>query len=665
MSRRTRLPALLTAVAAFVAASTGRDARGDAAADVASDLRVHLDDLQRLVVQAATDLAEGDREAAGVVLGSAAEVVDLALASAPGTGLRRDLRRAARRIAAATAEIESATGFDATSEVRSVRRAAADVGAARRRLRLRGTAACAIVEVGPGRSSIHRAGFGARVRVYLRDHEAALAVGTTDAVAGVRALETDVRRLGRGRYRVTWGPDLGAGAIVADCQGGSAVLRVFNTGPSGALATAPPSGLDFGAATLFSRVGTDTVPVTPTVAGGAPFSFSSDAPLPDGLALDSSTGAVSGTPTTAGPAATVRVTARNARSRTSVDVAFDVDPALPDGVTSLAGGFEIAAVATDEAVPVKMAWAPDGRLFFNELVTGGIRILDAGGSLVSAPYATVPVLTGAERGLLGLAISPDFATDGHVYVYASTAAGDGKPDRNRVLRYTGTGATGSGPEVIVDDLPIHATQNAGHLAFGPDGNLYVTVGDTGDPDRAQADGSLAGRVLRYAPDGTIPADTPIAGSPEWARGFRTPFALAFQPGTGGLFATENGPAAHDELDYVQPGKNFEWGAPPDASFGALRGIRIVDWTPVIVPTGIVFGSGAQFGAAYEGNLFLGSYDLAEVRRFVIDGVDVVSEEKFVNFTDEGIDQKPLDLLVAPDGTLYVSTFTTIWRIRRN
>ena len=239
------------------------------------------------------------------------------------------------------------------------------------------------------------------------------------------------------------------------------------------------------------------------------------------------------------------------------------------------------------------------------------------------------------------------------------------PDRNRVLRYTGTGDTGAGPEVIVDDLPISLSQNAGHVAFGPDGNLYVTVGDTGDPALAQQDGALAGRVLRYAPDGSVPAGNPVAGSPEWARGFRNPFGIAFHPVTGGLFATENGPAAHDELDFVQPGKNFEWGADPEVSFGSFRGIRIHDWTPVIVPTGLAFHTGVQFGTQYAGALFLGGYDLAEVRRLELDGVDLIGETQFVQFSEEGIAQKPLDLLVAPDGSLYVSTFTAIWRVRRD
>jgi len=137
--------------------------------------------------------------------------------------------------------------------------------------------------------------------------------------------------------------------------------------------------------------------------------------------------------------------------------------------------------------------------------------------------------------------------------------------------------------------------------------------------------------------------------------------------TGGLFASENGPTADDELDFIQPAKNYEWGAPPETVPGALAGHRMIDWTPVIVPTGITFLRRGAFGDEYASSLFVAGYDQADLRRVVLSGpqfTDVDDELPFARFDNTGIGNKPLDLAEAPDGSLYVSTFTAIWRISR-
>jgi glucose/arabinose dehydrogenase len=359
------------------------------------------------------------------------------------------------------------------------------------------------------------------------------------------------------------------------------------------------------------------------------------------------------------------VTVRNARAAAASDLVVDVDPALPAHVDDLAGGFAIEAVATIPGVPARIAPTPDGRLLVSELTTGRIRVIAVDGTLLAQPMATVDAYFGPEQGLLGIAVAPDFATSGRVYVVASAAAGGGHADRDRILRYTATGDVASGPELLVDDIPLGPSQNGGALCFGNDGMLYATVGDTNDPDLAQADGSLAGRVLRIAPDGSVPADNPFPGSYEFCRGFRNPFGICVDRATGFLFATENGPAAHDELDFVQAKNNYGWGAPADAHFGAYDGVRIVDWTPVIVPTGVACHDGRAFGATYAGNLFIGSYDRGQVRRIVLEGVDLRGQTTFVQFDELDAQEKPLDVAEGPDGALWVSTFAPVWRVRRD
>jgi glucose/arabinose dehydrogenase len=444
-----------------------------------------------------------------------------------------------------------------------------------------------------------------------------------------------------------------------------ASLRAFNLGPRGALALAPPAAPGYGAATKFGRVGSPFDVAAPTVGGDAPLAFAVDPPLADGLVLDAATGAVHGTPTASGPATTHRVTVRNARAAAAADVVVDVDPALPAHVDDLAGGFAIEAVAQIPGVPARIAPTPDGRLLVCELTTGQIRVIAADGTLLAQPMATVAAYFGPEQGLLGIAVAPDFATSGRVYVVASAAADGGHADRNRILRYTATGDVAAGPELLVDDIPLGTSQNGGALCFGTDGMLYATVGDTGDPALAQTDGSLAGRVLRISPDGGVPADNPFPGSYEFCRGFRNAFGICVDRRTGFLFATENGPAAHDELDFVQAKNNYGWGAADGVNFGAYTGIRVFDWTPVIVPTGVACHDGGSFGATYAGNLFLGSYDRGQVRRVVLEGVDLRGQTTFVQFDELDVEQKPLDVAEGPDGALWVSTFATVWRVRRD
>jgi glucose/arabinose dehydrogenase len=317
-------------------------------------------------------------------------------------------------------------------------------------------------------------------------------------------------------------------------------------------------------------------------------------------------------------------------------------------------------------MPVKMALAPDGRLFFNEL-GGNVRVVGADGVLRASPVAVVPVRTGGEQGLIGLALAPDFAETPSLFVFATTEAGDGKPVRNRILRLVLDGDVAVATQVIVDDLPAGALHNGGDLQFFADGTLLVSLGDTGVDALAQADGSRAGRILRYTASGAIPANNPIPADPEWCRGLRNPFDLALHPVTDGLFATENGPTFGDELEYVVPGRNFGWPELPSEFPGALIGNRLREWTPVIVPTGIVFHPGTGFGAAYADNLFLAGYDVADLRRLVMSGAaytDIDEERPFARWLSDGVEHRPLDLVVDAEGSLLVSTFTAIWRIRR-
>jgi glucose/arabinose dehydrogenase len=359
------------------------------------------------------------------------------------------------------------------------------------------------------------------------------------------------------------------------------------------------------------------------------------------------------------------VTGSNALGQAQTTISVQVTPALPPEVLSLADGFEVVRVAGSLAFPAKFAFAPapDGRLYYNELKTGNVRILE-GSAPKPVPFATLPVLTDAEQGLLGIAFPADFASTGHVYVFASTPAGSGHADRSRVVRFTAVADVGTAETVVVDDLPTAPAHTAGDVQVGPDDRLYVSVGDVLDPDLPQQDGSRAGRVLRYARDGTVPADNPIASDPEWVRGLRNSYDLAFHPVTNLLFASENGPTTDDEVNHLIGGRNYGW---PTMGSGT-PGPRIAHWFEVIAPTGIAWCTGGSFGPAFEDDLFVLGYVSSDVRRLDLSGplhTDLDAEVPFLAFVDSGGVNKPLDAAMGPDGALYLSTPSAIWRVSKS
>lgn len=192
------------------------------------------------------------------------------------------------------------------------------------------------------------------------------------------------------------------------------------------------------------------------------------------------------------------------------------------------------------------------------------------------------VVTGGEGGLLGLAVSPDESA-----LYAYSTAVDG----NRVERYALEGGSGAlrlgAPETIIDGLPRAGIHNGGRIAFGPDGALYIATGDAGVPGSAQDPDSLAGKILRLAADGAIPADNPVAGSPVYSLGHRNVQGIGWSD-DGRMFASEFGQDAVDELNVIEPGANYGW-PEVEGSGGADRGFvdPVQEWpTDAASPSGL-------------------------------------------------------------------------------
>lgn len=219
---------------------------------------------------------------------------------------------------------------------------------------------------------------------------------------------------------------------------------------------------------------------------------------------------------------------------------------------------KVETVAENLQVPWAIAFSPDGRIFFTER-DGSVRIIKDG-ILLQEPALTLNVGR-VEGGLLGLALDPEFEKNHYVYLYYTYS--ELLTTYNKVSRFTENDNKLSAEFVLIDKIPGAAVHDGGRLRFGPDNMLYITTGDAANAVLAQDLRSLAGKVLRINPDGTIPADNPFLGSAVYSYGHRNPQGLDWEPTTGKLVVAEHGPSgergfAHDEINIVEAGKNYGW-----------------------------------------------------------------------------------------------------------
>lgn len=300
-----------------------------------------------------------------------------------------------------------------------------------------------------------------------------------------------------------------------------------------------------------------------------------------------------------------------ARARDRTPALDSAQPTPVARVDTLARGLQ---------VPWAVAALPDGRLLLTER-PGRIQVLDTA-SGERREWARLEVYAespswGPESGLLGLVLAPDFATSGHVYVFATRwrSAGDrsgatwrriqrrtlgmlrreqGLPFVSEIIRFTERDGRGTDPRVIVSGLPANHYHAGGGLGFGPDGMLYASVGDVLHPELALASRSLAGKLLRYSPDGAVPADNPDPSSPVWASGLRNTQAFDWlsdgtmvgaDHGPTGM-AQEGGRAGRDELNVLQGGASYGWPAVVGWELIDANRPPLLVWREPIAPAGL-------------------------------------------------------------------------------
>lgn len=340
------------------------------------------------------------------------------------------------------------------------------------------------------------------------------------------------------------------------------------------------------------------------------------------------------------------------------------------GLSGCHGAPHAAVVAGGLDVPAAFTIDPNGRdLWYTERFTGEVHRYNQD-SDNNTLVDTIPDVTtvGREQGTFGIALHPNYPTTRQVFVLATVlVSGAAREKIFRIDLNTSGVATG---RTTIFDIPAAEQHLGGRIQFGPDGLLYVSIGDHLVHANAQnLDPAVKpGKIHRITTSGGVPAGNPIAGNTLWAFGLRNSFGFNFDPNNGNLWASDNGPTCNDEVNLIVKGGNHGWGPNGEAcepgiwettnEDGPTPRIRPkVLWNPTVGPTGVAFCSGCGLRPEDDGTIFVGHVNNGHIRRLTLDANRTsVSRDQLV------IDHTAQVLAVEsrPGGPVYFSDATAIY-----
>jgi len=317
--------------------------------------------------------------------------------------------------------------------------------------------------------------------------------------------------------------------------------------------------------------------------------------------------------------------------------------------------------------PSAFTFAPNGAIWYLQRGTGQVHLLLPGSGADHRVLTVHGVNGSGERGALGIALHPNWPTTKQLFIYVTRRGGGHL--RNQVVRFTNTGGKWHGPRVLVStpasSNPYH---NGGRILFGPDNKLYVMIGEGHNPVNAQdRTGNLRGKILRLDTDGSAAAGNPIGRI--WSYGHRNSFGFTFDPTTGRLWETENGPECTDEINLIVRGGNFGWGIRENCSLPMPGGTNNSGPTPRHRPkmyfagtigiTGDAFCDHCGLGAALDGALIFGDVNAGVIRAADLNASRTgLLNLRTLTTAPSGVHS----MEVAPDGRIYFSTQDGIYRL---
>lgn len=356
----------------------------------------------------------------------------------------------------------------------------------------------------------------------------------------------------------------------------------------------------------------------------------------------------------------------------------------PDGqiVTSQKQTFKMEIVARNLETPWGIAFLPDGRMLITER-PGRLRIVEKGKLLPEPVKGTPKVWEKQDGGLLDVEVHPDYARNGNGWIYISysetlanpAGAGPGCPGRGGAppdppsMTIVARGRINRNNEWVDQQILYRAPDNVynscnahygSRFVFDDQKHLFFSLGEKQQIADSQDLKKPTGKIHRINDDGTIPKDNPFAGQANtvpsiWSIGHRNPQGFAWDPVTGQLWASEHGPAGGDEVNVIEPKRNYGWGV---ITMGVQNGITrrsapgmeppVRYWTPSVAPSGIAFYTGTQY-PGWKNNLFVSCLAGQQLKRLEIANGKVTHEEEV--FTQFG---RVHDVVQGPDGLLYVT-----------